>query len=56
MINWKGCERKRSWPNVRDYPGICPEELRKTSQDSLSPGRELNPGPLEHEAILFFFR
>jgi hypothetical protein len=40
-MNWKGCGRKRSWPNLRYYPGICLEGLRKTtknlSQDSRSP-------------------
>jgi hypothetical protein len=40
-MNWKGC-------------GICLEGLRKTtknlSQDSRSPGRDLNPGPPEYEA------
>jgi hypothetical protein len=40
MMNWKGCGRKRSWPNLTCYPGICPEGLRKplkpSSQDSWS--------------------
>jgi hypothetical protein len=43
-----------AWPNLRYYPGICPEGLRKNtktlSQDSRSPGRNLNPGPSESEA------
>jgi hypothetical protein len=43
MINWKRFGRKRSWPNLRHYPGTCPEGLRKTtrnlSQDSRSLGR-----------------
>jgi hypothetical protein len=34
----------------KNYPGICLEGLRKTkktlSQDSRSPGRDLNPPPL----------
>jgi hypothetical protein len=57
-MNWKGCGRKWLWPNLRYYPGICLEELRKTtknlSQDSQSLGRGLNPGPpgLTHEACL----
>jgi hypothetical protein len=51
MINWKGCGRKRSWPQLRDYPSICLEGLRKTlSQDSWSSGRDLNLGPSEDEA------
>jgi hypothetical protein len=41
-------------PVLRYYPSICLEELRKTtktlSPDSLSPERDLNPGPPEHEA------
>jgi hypothetical protein len=47
------CGRKRSWPNLRYYLGICLERLRKTtknlSQDSLSPGRGLNPRLSEYE-------
>jgi hypothetical protein len=43
-MKWEGCGRKRSWPNLRHYPGSCPEGLRKTtknlSQDSLFPGRD----------------
>jgi hypothetical protein len=39
---------------LRYYPGIRLEGLRKTTkilnQDSLSPGRDLNPGPPEYEA------
>jgi hypothetical protein len=53
-MNLKGYGRKRSWPNLKYYPGISLEGLRKTtenlSQDNLSPGRDLNSGPLEYEA------
>jgi hypothetical protein len=53
-MNWKGCGKKRSWPNLRLYPRICLEGLRKTtknlSQDSRYPGRDLKPGPPEYEA------
>jgi hypothetical protein len=53
-MNWKGCGRKRSWPNLRYYPDICLEGLRKKtknlSQFIRSPGRDLNPGPPEYEA------
>jgi hypothetical protein len=46
MMNWKRCWR-RSWPNLRYYPGICLEGLRKTtnnlSRDSRSQDRDLNP-------------
>jgi hypothetical protein len=30
-MNWKGRGRKRSWPNVSYYPGICLEGLRRTT-------------------------
>jgi hypothetical protein len=46
--------RKRSWPNLRFYPRICLEGLRKAtknlSQDNWSPGEDLKPGPPEYEA------
>jgi hypothetical protein len=39
---------------LRYYPGICLERLRQTiknlSEDSLTPGRDLNPDPPEYEA------
>jgi hypothetical protein len=54
MINWKRFGRKRSWPNLRNYPSISLERLRKTtktpSQDSRCPGRNFNLGPPEYEA------
>jgi hypothetical protein len=54
MMNRKECGRKQSWPNLRYYPGICLGGLRKTtkkfSQDSRSPGSDLNTGPPLHEA------
>jgi hypothetical protein len=50
MMMWKW-----SWPNLRYYPGICLEGLRKItnniSQDSLSPGRDLNLGPPKYEGV-----
>jgi hypothetical protein len=53
-MNWKRRGRKRSWPNLRYCHGIYLEGLRKTTKnlswDSRSPGRDLNPGPLEYEA------
>jgi hypothetical protein len=40
-----GYERKRSWPNLRYYPGNFLEVLRKTlknlSKDDRSPGRDV---------------
>jgi hypothetical protein len=53
-MNWKGSGRKWSWPNLKYYPYNCLEGLRKTmknlSQDSRSPGQDLNPGHPEYEA------
>jgi hypothetical protein len=54
IINWKGCGRKRSWPNSkalsRNLPGGTEENHEKISQDIRSPGSDLNPGPPEYEA------
>jgi hypothetical protein len=54
LMNWKGYRRKQSWPNLRYYPGICMLGQRKTtknvSQDSQSPGQDLNLGSLEYKA------
>jgi hypothetical protein len=54
MVKCKGHGRKRSWPNLRYYLGICLEGLIKTtknlSEDSWSPGRDLNPETPEYEA------
>jgi hypothetical protein len=51
--NRKEHERKRSWPDLC-YPEISPEGVRKTtrslSQDSQSPGRDLNTSPPEYKA------
>jgi hypothetical protein len=35
MMKWKGYVRKRSWPNLRFYPGIFLKRLRKTKKSSL---------------------
>jgi hypothetical protein len=55
-MNWKGCGRKRLWPNLTYYIGMFMEGLRKTtnnlSPDSRSPGRDLNLGPCKYEAEL----
>jgi hypothetical protein len=52
MMNWKGRGEKRSWSNLRYYPGICQEELKQTtkilSQYSRSRSRDLNPEPPEY--------
>jgi hypothetical protein len=48
-MNWKGYGRKWSWPNLRYYPRISLEVLRKTmenlSQYSWTLGQDLNLGP-----------
>jgi hypothetical protein len=58
MMNWKGFGRKRSWPNFkelsRNSPGRTEESHINSSQDSQSPGRDLNPGRPEYEAGVFF--
>jgi hypothetical protein len=35
IINWKGYDRKWSWPNQRHRPGICMEQLRKPRKASV---------------------
>jgi hypothetical protein len=51
---WKGCGRKLPWPNLRNYPSIHLQWLRKAmkslSHDSQFPGRDCNPQPREFEA------
>jgi hypothetical protein len=53
IINWKGCERKWSWHNLRYYPSTCLDGLRKTAksldQDSQSPGQYLNQRPPKYK-------
>jgi hypothetical protein len=52
IINWKGYERKQSWPNLRYYYSM--EVLKKTiknlSKDSKYLGQNLNQRPLEYKA------
>jgi hypothetical protein len=59
-MNWKGYGRKRTWLNLRYYPGTDLEGLRKImktfSQDNRSPGRDLNPGPPKYEAEVLITR
>jgi hypothetical protein len=51
---------KRSWPNFKVLSRYLPGGLRKTTknltQDSRSPGRDLNPRPPEFEARLLTTR
>jgi hypothetical protein len=56
-MKWKGGKRRRSRSLILSYAyylNIFLEELRRTtknlSEDSLSPGRDLNAGPPEYKA------
>jgi hypothetical protein len=53
-MTWKGFGRKQSWPNLRYYPGIYLEGLRKTMKNlshySQSSGQDLNLAPPKNEA------
>jgi hypothetical protein len=59
MINLNGYGRKRPWPNLSHYTGICLEELKKAtknlSQDSRFSGRDLKPKRPEYEALTATF-
>jgi hypothetical protein len=35
MMNWKGYGRKQSWPNLRYFPNIFLEGLRKLQKTSV---------------------
>jgi hypothetical protein len=54
MINWEGCGRKQSRPNLKYYPSIYLEGLRKAieilSHNSWPLGQDLNSGPPEYKA------
>jgi hypothetical protein len=47
-MNWKGYGREWSWPNLRYYPGIFLEGLRKTTRNLLQDIQSL--GPPEYKA------
>lgn len=52
---WKGYERKRPWPNIRHYSGICLWVLRKiieVCQDSCFPAETWTPGLPETEGCV----
>jgi hypothetical protein len=52
-MNWKGCGRKPSWPNLTYYSRPCLEGLRKTTknfrQDRRCPDQHSNPRHSEYE-------
>jgi hypothetical protein len=33
MMNWRGFERKWSWPNFKELSDICLEGMRKTTKN-----------------------
>jgi hypothetical protein len=46
LVNWQGCGRKASWPELRDY--LCEEtekDWRNVSQDNGSMGEGLKSEP-----------
>jgi hypothetical protein len=53
-MNLKGCERKRSWLILREYPNNCLQRLRRImkllNQYSQPPVQEVNPMTSEYEA------
>jgi hypothetical protein len=53
-MNWKGYGRVWSWPNLRYYPSIFLEVVRRilknSSEDSRSAGQDLNLEPTKYEA------
>jgi hypothetical protein len=60
MMNWKESGRKQSWPNVRYYPGMYLEGLRKDlknfGQASWSPTQDLNPELPTYETGVLIIR
>jgi hypothetical protein len=56
----KRCERHLSWPNLRYYPDIRVERLKKTTkylrEDSWFRGQYLNPKPPEYKEGLLTTR
>jgi hypothetical protein len=50
----KGCDWKRSLPEVKYYPSILQKQVRKTCQDS-SPGGDSNWSPAESKPEMLPF-
>jgi hypothetical protein len=40
MMTWKGCGRQQSWFNLRSWPSICLERLRKTTTEKCGQDRQ----------------
>jgi hypothetical protein len=52
MINWKRCERKRSWFDLGYHPGMClegPKTSKNISQDSRCSARDSNRAHPEYK-------
>jgi hypothetical protein len=51
LMNWKGYGKKPSWPNLRYYPGIFQEEMRKATKSLMiaSSGPVFIPGSPDNE-------
>jgi hypothetical protein len=50
-VAWNDVDGKRSCPNFGSYPGICPDELKKTTRSlnrNLCPDRDSNRIPSKH--------
>jgi hypothetical protein len=60
MMNWKEFGRKRPWPNFKllswHSPRRTEENHENLNQDIQSPGRDMNPGPSEYEAVVLTTR
>jgi hypothetical protein len=60
IMNWKQRGRKWSWTNLRYYPSIWLEGLRKTTKDlnnyTWSLGQDLNSRPPEYKAAVLATR
>jgi hypothetical protein len=52
IMNWRGCGRKRSWPDLRNCSSICSEgqEIQEESQDNWCLGQGAMRGPPECRA------
>jgi hypothetical protein len=60
MKNWESFGRKQWWTVFKVLTRHSPEETgnptKNVSQDSLSLGRDFNPGPPEYEAEVLTIR
>jgi len=57
-MNLKGFERKRSWPNLEYYVGICwvkAEENPEKPQDGQCHEMNLNQAPYDHRVKMYYW-